>query len=102
MSSLLLHLLHWKGSAASAGARLVEQSVFDDLAEEPIEHLSGDLTRVCGGFGKFVLWLFIGSIITEDIGAPPEVVIPDLKFVREVVNLEIEVINSEIKQDEVF
>ena len=54
-SSLLLHLLHWKGSAASAGARLVEQSVFDDLAQEPIEHLGGDLTRVCGGFGKFVL-----------------------------------------------
>ena len=54
-SSLLLHLLDCKGSAAGTGARLVEQSVFDDLAQEPIEHLSGDLTRVCGGFGKFVL-----------------------------------------------
>ena len=96
--SLLFHLLHWKGSAASTGARLVEQSVFDDLAEEPVEHLGGDLTRVCRGFGKFVLWLFIWSIVAEDIGAPPEIIIPDLKFVREVINLEIEVINSEIQQ----
>ena len=41
--------------AVGAGACLVEQSVFDDLPQESIEDLSGDLAGVCGGFGKFIL-----------------------------------------------
>ena len=47
----LLHLHGWRTTAGG----LVEESVLDNLSQHSVEDLGGDLARVGGGFGEFVL-----------------------------------------------